>query len=78
MAIVANGDMLVAGMLPGVEVILHDMAISAAGWIVAQITGSLAVPEREGADAAEHPDHNSQDERRNANGWQVRTQSPTP
>ena len=53
MAIVADGDMAMAALLPGVEVVLHDMTIRAAVRIVAEVAPAFAVAEGKGADPAQ-------------------------
>ena len=78
MAIVAHGDVLVAGMLPRVEMVLHNVAVSARIRVVAQITGALPVTESKGANAAQDADYNREDYRHHANCTQSRTQSLTP
>jgi hypothetical protein len=47
MAIVASRDVLMAGVLPGIVVTLHDMAIRARLWVAAQIAGAFAIAKRE-------------------------------
>jgi hypothetical protein len=51
MAVVTNGDMPVARVLPGIVMSLHHMAIRAGFWFAAQVACALAVAEREQADA---------------------------
>lgn len=46
MTIVANCDMVVTALLPRIQMVLHHVTIHASLRIVAQVTGSLAVPER--------------------------------
>lgn len=36
-AVVAGGSCMVTGLLPGVEMVLHDVAICTGGWVVAEI-----------------------------------------
>lgn len=43
MAIVADGNMVVAGMLPRIKMVLHDVAIDARLRIITQITGTFAI-----------------------------------
>ena len=54
MAVVANRDMVMAAVLPGIVLRLHRVAIHAAFWIVAQVTGAFAVAERKDAGAGQH------------------------
>ena len=69
MAVVANGDMLMAGILPGIEVVLHHVAIDAGLRIVAEVAGALAVAKGERAHATERAQqnghHNRKDSHRN-------------
>jgi hypothetical protein len=57
MAVIARGDAMMAGVLPGVEMILHDMAVGARLGIAAEIAGPFAVTEGESADAAQDSEH---------------------
>lgn len=43
MAIVAGSDVPMAGVLPGIVIVLHNMAVYACFWVAAQIAGPLAV-----------------------------------
>jgi hypothetical protein len=52
-AVVTDGDATVAGLLPRVVVLLHDVAVRAALRVVAEIAGALAVAQGEGAEADE-------------------------
>lgn len=63
--IVAHRDVVVAGVLPRVKVILHHVAIRACVGVVAEITGPLAIAEREGADACQNSDGDDQHQRGN-------------
>jgi len=45
-AIVADGDMMVAALLPGIHVVLHHMAIHTRLRIVAQVAGPLTIAKR--------------------------------
>jgi hypothetical protein len=45
MAIVAGSDVSMAGLLPGVIMPLHDVAIRARFWIAAQVAGAFAIAE---------------------------------
>lgn len=45
MAIVAGGNGLMAGFLPAIVLLIHDMAIRTAGGIIAQIRIALGIPE---------------------------------
>jgi hypothetical protein len=53
-AVVADGDMLVAGIGPRVIMALHHVTVSTTPWVVAQVTRTVTVSEREYADAAKH------------------------
>ena len=57
-AIVANRNVVVAGMLPRVEMLLHNMAIHARLRIVTQVTGALAVTKCERAQSDKNTDQN--------------------
>ncbi len=57
MAIVADGDVPMPRVQPGIVVILHDVAIRAGQRIIAQITGALTIAKGEYADTAENPQH---------------------
>lgn len=46
-AIVADGDVMVARVLPGIVILLHYMAVHAGRGIVAQVAGSLAITKSE-------------------------------
>ena len=50
MAIVADGDMMMAALLPGIKMVLHHVAVGTRLGIVTKVTGSLAVSERERTD----------------------------
>lgn len=52
MAIVANGNAMMTGMLPRIEVILHDMAIDAPLGVTRKVAGAFAISEGKNADAA--------------------------
>lgn len=54
MAVVADRDMMVAGVLPGIKVILHGVAIDARLRIVAEVTAALAIAEGERAKAEQN------------------------
>jgi hypothetical protein len=64
MAIIAHGDVPMARVLPGIVMTLHDVAVGAGRRVVAQIAPSLAVPERERADASEDAKQNGQKDRK--------------
>ena len=49
MAIVADRDMMVAGVLPRIEMLLHRVAIDTRLRIVAEVAGALAIAECERA-----------------------------
>ncbi len=57
MAIIAGGDGPMAGLCPGVEVILHDVTVGARPRIVAQIRRTLRVCESVSADPGRAADH---------------------
>lgn len=50
MAIVADGDVMMAALLPGIKMVLHHVAVGARLGIVTEVTGSLTVSERERTD----------------------------
>jgi hypothetical protein len=54
-AVVAGGDVVVAGFDPRVEVVLHDVAISAGVGIVGETGRAFAIAEGKKTNAAEHP-----------------------
>ena len=56
MAIVAYSHMMVTRLLPGIEVILHRVAVNTGFWVVAQIAGTLAVAKRECANSDQDTD----------------------
>lgn len=62
-AIIADGDVPMAGILPRIVVVLHDVAIGARQRIVAQVTRTLTVAEREHADAPKDSQHDHKDGR---------------
>jgi hypothetical protein len=59
MTIVTHRDVMVAAFLPRVQVFLHRVAVHAGIGVVAEITGTLAVSERERA----YPSEQSQEHR---------------
>ena len=48
--VVANGDVMMAALLPGIHVVLHHVTIDAGFRIVAQITGPFAISKRKRPD----------------------------
>lgn len=60
MAVVAPRHMVVTGILPGVVMLLHDVAVDTGLRIVAQVAGALTVAEGEDSDTAENPQHDGQ------------------
>ncbi len=54
MAVVTDGHVPVAAVLPGIIVRVHDVAVHAGFWIAAKVAGALAVPKREHAKSPEH------------------------
>jgi hypothetical protein len=63
-AIVAHGDVTMAGVLPRIVVTLHDVAIGAGGRVVAEVAPAFAVTEGEGADSCENTEEHGQDDRK--------------
>jgi hypothetical protein len=57
MAVIADRDVLVAGLLPRIEVALHDMAIRAALRIAAEVTCALPVPKCERSEPGGDSEH---------------------
>jgi hypothetical protein len=57
MTIVADSNMTMAGILPRIEMALHDMTIRATCWIVAQIAPTLAISKCKCTDARKYPEH---------------------
>jgi hypothetical protein len=70
MAIVACRDCVVAGLLPAVEVIPHDVAVGAGSWIVAQIRQPLTVINR----VAAGPQHDANEAANDKSGTAGKTQ----
>jgi len=72
-AVVAAGDAVMAGMLPRIEMVLHDVAVDARLGIAAEIAGAFAVAEGKGADAAQDAKHDcegdGQSSDRTCSGW---------
>jgi hypothetical protein len=60
MAIIAGGDVAVAGMLPGIVVPLHDMTVRARFGVAAQIAGAFAIAERKQSDAKQQAEQHGQ------------------
>lgn len=62
MTVIANGHMMVTALLPGIHMLLHDVAVHTRLRIVAQIAGALAVSECESADTQKesHSDRKEQ------------------
>ena len=56
MTIIANGNVVMTAVLPGVHVLLHDVAIYTRFRVVAQIAGSASVAKGESPDASEQSD----------------------
>lgn len=61
--IVADGNVLMAGMLPRVVMALHHVAVRATLGIVAQVTCALAVAERERSKPGDDTNHDDEGER---------------
>lgn len=57
-AVVANGDVVMAALLPRIHMILHHMTVDAGLWIVAHVAGTLAISEREHTDPRKHAQAN--------------------
>jgi hypothetical protein len=51
-AIIAHRDMLMARILPGVVMALHDVTVDARRGVITEVTCALTVAKGEGADAA--------------------------
>ena len=60
MAVVADGHVVMARFGPGVEMVLHDMAVGAGGGVVGQIGRPLRVNEGVPADPGRGPDDGAQ------------------
>ena len=67
MAVVAESDVRMAAVLPGIILRLHDVAIHTGFGIVAEITVTLAIAKREGTHTAKHAEQNCDRERKPAN-----------
>jgi hypothetical protein len=63
MAIVTDGDVPMAGVLPGIVMALHDMAVGTCSRVVAQVAPPFAVAERERSDARENSEEHGQEDR---------------
>jgi len=70
-AIVADGDMVVAALLPRIHVVLHDVTVHARLRIIAQVTGTVAVAKRERANTGEHAQHRRKSDRGFAETWAI-------
>lgn len=66
MAVIADGHVAVAGILPRVVVTLHHVAVSTGRWIVAEVAPALPVAERESSGAPEGAKHHSHQQRKEA------------
>jgi hypothetical protein len=53
-AIDTRGHRMMAGVLPGVVLRLHDMAVRASSWIRAEVRPPLAIAERKETQAGQH------------------------
>src|SRR5262245_35779412 len=62
-AIHAHGDPVVARLLPGVVLRLHDVAVHAYPRVVAHVREAFRIQEREAADTEQQSHQNGQDER---------------
>lgn len=58
MTIVTNRHSGVAAVLPGIVVVLHDVAVRTGLWIVAQVAGSFCITKGEDTQAGQHAQHN--------------------
>src|SRR5688500_15590123 len=61
-AIVAHGDVPMAGILPGVVMTLHDVAVGAGRRVIAQVAPAFAIAERERSDAYEDAKEHGQED----------------
>src|SRR5688500_2236607 len=61
-AVVARGDLAMAGLGPAVVLLAHDVAVHARARIVGQVGGALRVHERVGADADADAEDDREDE----------------
>ena len=61
MAVDAHRDAVMAGLLPGIVLRLHDVAVHADPRVVAHVREALGVQEREAANAGEQADQHRQD-----------------
>lgn len=68
MAVVANGNMAMAGVLPRVVMIVHHVAVRASLWVIAEIAGALAIAKRKDADTAQHTQQQGENNRKRTNG----------
>lgn len=53
-AVITNGNVMVAALLPRIEMPLHDVTVGAGRRIVTEIAMSLGIPECETADSNQH------------------------
>jgi hypothetical protein len=67
MAIIADGDMPMAGLPPGIQMTLHHMAVGAVVGIVAEIARPFRIPKGKrphaGEDSQQNDNQNEQDRR---------------
>jgi hypothetical protein len=66
-AVVADRNALVTGVLPRVEMILHDVAIRTARWIVAEVTRAFSIPKSKQAESAQHAQQHGENNGAEAN-----------
>ena len=69
MTIVAGGNGTVAGLDPGIEMILHDVAIGAGFGIIGEVRATLGVNERERTDSTGDTHRSSNDDPFNGAGF---------
>jgi len=55
MTVITDSDVMMAAFLPRIHMVLHDVAIDAGLWVIAEVTRTLSVPKRKCA----YPNKNS-------------------
>ena len=61
-AVIARGDRVMAGVLPAIVLLAHDVTVHTSGGIVGEIGMALTIVERVAADSGEQTDRRSQNQ----------------
>lgn len=61
-AVVAGRNVMVAALLPRIEVVLHYVAVCTRSGIIAEVAGALPVAKGEGANACEYSQQGNEDQ----------------